>query len=109
MSRLEILREQMNKVEKQYEKNKPLVNLVDNMVKLGALYRTESLQWNASTMASKDDLNRLHANQRNQEHLLMAEDQNEWNKYNSRQIELHVSSNGIHSHVEWVINRRRCE
>lgn len=91
MSRLEVLREQMNKVEKQYEKNKPLVNLVDNMVKLGALYRTESLQWNAGTMSSKDDLNRLHANQRNQEHLLITEDQNDWNKYNSRQIELHVS------------------
>lgn len=93
MSRLEILREQMNTVEKQYEKNKPLVNLVDNMVKLGALYRTESLQWNDNPMmASKDNLNRLHANQRNQERFLIADDQNEWNKYNSRQIELHVSS-----------------
>lgn len=93
MSRLEILREQMNTVEKQYEKNKPLVNLVDNMVKLGALYRTESLQWNDNPMtASRDNLNRLHANQRNQERFLIADDQNEWNKYNSRQIELHVSS-----------------
>lgn len=92
MSRLEILREQMSKIERQYEKNKPLVNLVDNMVKLGALYRTGSLQWNAGTMSSKDDLNRLHTNQRNQERLLIAEEQNEWSKYNSRQIELHVSS-----------------
>lgn len=91
MSQMEILREQMNKLEKQYEKNKPLVNLVDNMVKLGALYRTGSLQRISSTMSSKDDFNRLHANQRNQEHQLIAEDQNEWNKFNSRQNELHVS------------------
>lgn len=99
LSRLEILREQMSKMEKQYEKNKPLVNLVDNMVKLGALYRTGSLQWNASTMSSKDDLNRLHKNQRNQERLLIAEDQNEWSKYNSRQIELHVSFAESESHL----------
>lgn len=104
MSRLEILREQMNKLEKQYEKNKPLVNLVDNMVKLGALYRTGSLQWNASTMASKDDLSRLHANQRNQERMLIAEDQNEWNKYNSRQIELHVSFYPVYSERKRGIN-----
>lgn len=101
MGRLEILREQMNKLEKQYEKNKPLINLVDNMVKLGALYRTGSLQWNANTMVSRDDLSRLHTNQQNQERLMINDDQNDWNKYNSRQIELNVSSKKLQQYFVW--------
>lgn len=91
MSRLEILKEQMNKLEKQYEKNKPLVNLVDNMVKLGALYRTGSLQWNNDGQNSAMAFDRLHSNQRNQELRLISDEQKEWDKLSPRQIELHVS------------------
>lgn len=38
LQRLEQLRMQLMELEHQYEKSKPLVQLVDNMVKLGSLY-----------------------------------------------------------------------
>ncbi|XP_055385065.1 protein PF3D7_1417600 [Condylostylus longicornis] len=39
IQRLDYLKQHLLDLEKQYEKSKPLVNLVDNMVKLGSLYR----------------------------------------------------------------------
>lgn len=38
LQRLEQLKVQLMELEHQYEKSKPLVQLVDNMVKLGSLY-----------------------------------------------------------------------
>lgn len=38
LQRLEFLKNQLMELEHQYEKSKPLVQLVDNMVKLGSLY-----------------------------------------------------------------------
>lgn len=38
LQRLEQLKGQLMDLEQQYEKSKPLVQLVDNMVKLGSLY-----------------------------------------------------------------------
>lgn len=93
MSRLEVLREQVGKVERQYEKDKPLVNLVDNMVKLGALYRTGSMQWNRSTMNSMSGIDQLHLNQQIQEQKFLLDERREWDKLSPRQIELHVSDN----------------
>lgn len=37
LARLEALKKQLAKLEKQYEKEEPLINLVNNMVKLGTL------------------------------------------------------------------------
>lgn len=90
MSKLEVLREQINKIEKQYDKNRPLVNLVDNMVKLGALYRTESHQWHPNALASFENLERLHSNQTNQERQMIAEEQKQWNNMDPHQAELNV-------------------
>lgn len=83
MSKLEVLREQINKIEKQYDKNRPLVNLVDNMVKLGALYRTESNQWH-------ENIERLHSSQLNQERQMIAEERNHWDQIDPHQAELNV-------------------
>lgn len=87
---MEVLREKVNKIEKQYEKDRPLVNLVDNMVKLGALYRTESNRYNVNTVSSCDNINRLHTNQRIQEQRSVADDRQRWIKVNPHQIELNV-------------------
>lgn len=90
MSTLEVLREQINKIEKQYDKNRPLVNLVDNMVKLGALYRTESNQWHANALASFENVERLHSSQLDQERQMIAEERKHWNKVDPQQAELNV-------------------
>lgn len=91
MGRLEVLREEMNKLEQQYEKTKPLVNLVDNMVKLGSLYRAGSIQWDANSMRSGMTLQRLRGNQKELERRLQQDDQKQWNKFDPTQIELQVS------------------
>lgn len=92
MGRLEILREEVNKMEQQYEKTKPLVNLVDNMVKLGSLYRAGSVQWDSNSMNSGANIQRLRLNQKDLERKLRMDEQKEWNKYDPNQIELHVSN-----------------
>lgn len=92
MGRLEILREEVNKMEQQYEKTKPLVNLVDNMVKLGSLYRAGSVQWDSNSMNSGANIQRLRLNQKDLERKLRLDEQKEWNKYDPNQIELHVSN-----------------
>lgn len=91
MGRLEVLREEVNKMEQQYEKTKPLMNLVDNMVKLGSLYRAGSVQWDSNSMSSGMTLQRLRVNQKELEHRLQLDDQKQWNKFDPNQIELHVS------------------
>lgn len=60
----------------QYEKGKPLVNLVDNMVKLGSLYRSPNDRLNHYT---KD---RLEFNQHIQERRLLAEEKRDWDRVN---------------------------
>lgn len=87
MGKLEILREEVNKLEQQYEKTKPLVNLVDNMVKLGSLYRVGSMQWDM-TVPNAGTLNRLRTNQKDVERRAQVDDERQWNKYNPSQIEL---------------------
>lgn len=48
LQKLEELKRHLLELEKQYEKGKPLVNLVDNMVKLGSLYRSNDSPSNNS-------------------------------------------------------------
>lgn len=91
MGRQEVLREEVNKMEQQYEKTKPLMNLVDNMVKLGSLYRAGSMQWDTNSMSSGINLQRLRVNQKELERRLQMDDQKQWNKFDSNQIELQVS------------------
>lgn len=91
MGRQEVLREEVNKMEQQYEKTKPLMNLVDNMVKLGSLYRAGSMQWDTNSMSSGTNLQRLRVNQKDLERRLQMDDQKQWNKFDSNQIELQVS------------------
>lgn len=91
MGRLEVLREEVNKMEQQTEKTKPLVNLVDNMVKLGSLYRAGSIQFNdTNSMSSGINVQRLRLNQKELERRLQMDDQKQWNKFDPTQIELQV-------------------
>lgn len=90
MGRMEVLREEVNKMEQQYEKTKPLMNLVDNMVKLGSLYRAGSIQWDTNSMSSGMNLQRLRVNQKELERRLQMDDQKQWNKFDPNQIELQV-------------------
>lgn len=98
MARLEVLREEVNKMEQQYEKTKPLMNLVDNMVKLGSLYRAGSMQWDPNSMNSNSTLQRLRMNQKEIEHRMQMEERKQWNKFDPNQIELHVSICSSSSH-----------
>lgn len=95
LGRLEVLREEVNKMEQQYEKTKPLVNLVDNMVKLGSLYRAGSMQLDTNSISSGMTLQRLRVNQKELERRLQMDDQKQWNKFDPNQIELHVSDLSI--------------
>lgn len=90
MGKLEILREELNKLEQQYEKVKPLINLVDNMVKLGSLYRVGSMQWMADSENAGGNMERLRLNQNELERRLQMDDERQWNMYNPSQVELHV-------------------
>lgn len=100
MARLEVLREEVNKMEQQYEKTKPLVNLVDNMVKLGSLYRAGSIQWDTNSMRSGMNLQRLRINQKELERRVQLDDQKEWNKFDPTQIELQVRIATIEEHCK---------
>lgn len=80
----------MSELEKQYEKSKPLVNLVDNMVKLGSLYRGSG-SGNQRYPNETTTLDRLEFNQRMQERRLMQEEQRQWERMSPNQAELQVS------------------
>lgn len=75
-------------LEKQYEKSKPLVNLVDNMVKLGSLYR------NGQPESTKDGqtvtLDRYEFNQRMQERKFLQEERKHWDRVSPNHLELKV-------------------
>lgn len=87
LAHLEKLKHQLSELEKQYEKSKPLVNLVDNMVKLGSLYRGGNHRYPTETTT----LDRLEFNQRIQERRLVQEEQRQWERMSPNQTELQVS------------------
>lgn len=95
MGKLEILREEVNKLEQQYEKTKPLVNLVDNMVKLGSLYRAESngIHYPKNKCIMNSDSLRL--NQIEIEHCAQMDDEKYWQNFNPCQIELNVGYQNV--------------
>ncbi|XP_046394721.1 uncharacterized protein LOC124162285 isoform X3 [Ischnura elegans] len=90
LKKLEELKKHLLELEKQYEKGKPLINLVDNMVKLGSLYRGNTdaqgqvRSWRGTggevitgPSPAKD---RLQFNQRVQEQRLLAEERRDWSR-----------------------------
>ncbi|XP_055526430.1 uncharacterized protein LOC129719072 isoform X9 [Wyeomyia smithii] len=87
LARLEALKKQLTELEKQYEKEKPLINLVDNMVKLGTLYRGAPGKKKAHASESAT-LDRLEFNQRVQERRLLQEEQRQWDRLSPNHVEL---------------------
>ncbi|XP_015116086.1 uncharacterized protein LOC107040490 isoform X2 [Diachasma alloeum] len=87
LQKLDELKKHLMDLEKQYEKGKPLVNLVDNMVKLGTLYNRNGV--NGSVAGSRQELmqmqdvtreqrERLEFNQRVQEQKILVEERRDW-------------------------------
>ncbi|XP_049792299.1 uncharacterized protein LOC126199424, partial [Schistocerca nitens] len=76
LKKLEDLKRHLLDLEKQYERGKPLVNLVDNMVKLGSLYRGPSAR------------ERLEFNQKVQEKRLLAEERRDWDRLSPDRTQL---------------------
>lgn len=68
----------------QYEKGKPLVNLVDSMVKLGSLYH-KPVDRNNYNSSMKD---RLEFNQKIQERRLLEEERRDWHRLNPNYSQL---------------------
>ncbi|KAH8360121.1 hypothetical protein KR093_010867 [Drosophila rubida] len=85
IQRLDYLKQHLLDLERQYEKSKPLVNLVDNMVKLGSLYRND-----ANGRAQPATLDRMEFNQRMQERQMLQEEQKQWDRLSPNQAELQV-------------------
>lgn len=85
IQRLDYLKQHLLDLERQYEKSKPLVNLVDNMVKLGSLYRND-----ANGRAQPATMDRLEFNQRMQERQMLQEEQKQWDRLSPNQTELQV-------------------
>lgn len=80
----------MIELEKQYDKRKPLVNLVDNMVKLGSLYRNGSVQNIRQLSNETVTLNRREFNQRIQERRLLQEERKHWDRLSPNHVQLQV-------------------
>ncbi|XP_050433656.1 uncharacterized protein LOC126841310 isoform X2 [Adelges cooleyi] len=79
LQRLDDLKNHLLDLEKQYEKGKPLVNLVDNMVKLGSLYQAGSALENPYGLSTPTILKeRLEFNDKVQEKRLLEEESKEW-------------------------------
>ncbi|XP_055679104.1 uncharacterized protein LOC129787495 isoform X15 [Lutzomyia longipalpis] len=87
INRLDALKQQLVDLEKQYEKSKPLVNLVDNMVKLGSLYRGPT-NVNRHVGNESVTLDRLEFNQRVQERRLLQEERRHWDRLSPNHTEL---------------------
>jgi hypothetical protein len=79
----------------QYEKGKPLVNLVDNMVKLGSLYRGSGMSLHSGTGRPGDVhvvRERLEFNQKVQEQRLLAEERRDWDRVSPDRGQLQVNT-----------------
>ncbi|CAH1133639.1 unnamed protein product [Ceutorhynchus assimilis] len=84
LQKLERIKQNLLELEKQYEKRKPLVNLVDNMVKLGTLYRNP----NERSDIARHIRERLEFNQQVQERRLLAEEKRDWNRIEPSHLQL---------------------
>lgn len=92
--RLDRLSKQVVKLEREYEKKRPLINLLDNMVKLGALYRNRDNSMRRSQMIlttqnhTRDQLQYLHETQ---ERNMLKDESKYWLGANPNQRDLQVS------------------
>lgn len=84
LQKLEAIKQHLLDLEKQYEKGKPMVNLVDNMVKLGSLYKFPSSD-RSSSYTTRD---RIEFNQQMQEKKLLDDERRDWNRINSSHLQL---------------------
>lgn len=122
LTRLEQLKRQLVELEKQYEKSKPLVSLVDNMVKLGSLYRNGSAvtpqtptggqqhhQSNMQGPAESVTLDRLEFNQRLQERRQLHDEQKHWDRISPNQNAMEVSALHICLSVESKYSVNWCD
>ncbi|XP_063704263.1 myosin-13 isoform X2 [Culicoides brevitarsis] len=80
-SKLHHLKSQLSDLERKYEESKPLVNLVDNMVKLGSLYNKNS---DGQVISS----NIIEQNQREQERRMFADEKQQWDRISPNPVEL---------------------
>uniref|UniRef100_A0A0A9Z2C9 Pleckstrin homology domain-containing family A member 7 n=2 Tax=Lygus hesperus TaxID=30085 RepID=A0A0A9Z2C9_LYGHE len=71
IQKLDDLKSRLIELEKQYEKGKPLVNLVDNMVKLGSLYQS-----GPQAVTSE----KLEFNHKVQEQRILADERRDWER-----------------------------
>lgn len=85
------MKQHLIELEKQYEKSKPLVNLVDNMVKLGSLYRNNENDKYLSQQLEPTTLDRFEFNQKIQERHLLQDEQKQWDCLSPNQTELQVN------------------
>jgi hypothetical protein len=90
----------------QYEKGKPLVNLVDNMVKLGSLYRGSGMSLHHAHGGPSDVHSvreRLEFNQKVQEQRLLAEERRDWDRVSPDRGQLQAST-GVYWQSNWCSN-----
>lgn len=114
LQRLDDLKKQLIELEKQHEKGKPLVNLVDNMVKLGSLYRNgtpTSGVLGSSSMHSLSGIpsrERLEFNYKVQEQRLLAEERRDWDRlspdYGQLQVVKDCGTDLTCCTCAWMIN-----
>lgn len=97
--RLDRLSKQVIKLERQYEKKRPLINLLDNMVKLGALYKNHNkpIRRSQSTylgtqMQSRDQLQFIRDTQ---ERNMLKDELQYWSSTNSNQRDLQDKVNKL--------------
>lgn len=69
-----------------------MINLVDNMVKLGSLYRGPVGGKKQLQSPESATLDRLEFNQRMQERRLLQEEQRQWDRTSPNHVELQVST-----------------
>ncbi|XP_036317501.1 uncharacterized protein LOC118732480, partial [Rhagoletis pomonella] len=96
IQRLDYLKQHLLDLERQYEKSKPLVNLVDNMVKLGSLYRNNDINGRQPQRNEAVTLDRLEFNQRIQERRMLQEEQKQWDRLSPNHSELQSKVNQLY-------------
>lgn len=99
IQRLDQLKQHLIDLERQYDKSKPMVNLVDNMVKLGSLYRNNDSSSSISRMNDPAAIERYEYNQRLQEKRMLAEEEKQFERQHASQKELQVSWEPLELHV----------
>lgn len=96
--RLDRLSKQVMKLERQYEKKRPLINLLDNMVKLGALYqnRKKSLRRSQTILETKTQpREQLQFLRDAQERNILKDERQYWTENNPNQRDLQQKVNKL--------------